>query len=70
MKKLSTLVLVFTLTAFPQLAMAHFESPHEPFWHEPMHFVIDHYVGLMLIAVGIVAITVSFTRKPHNKKTK
>ena len=64
--------LLVALIAFPQTTMAHFVTPHDPFWHEPMHFIVDHYIGLMLIVVGIVAIAVSSRKKPkkNNEKIK
>lgn len=70
MKK-SLFVSLFALTAFlPQAAFAHFEMPHEAFWFKPMHFIVNHYIGLMLMGVGIVGIILSLRKKSENKREK
>ncbi|MBN2306569.1 hypothetical protein JXD20_01145 [Candidatus Peregrinibacteria bacterium] len=58
------------LIIFAPTALAHFESPHQSFWHEPMHFIIDHYFALMLIAVGIVAVAISLRKKSKKNNAK
>lgn len=64
-KKLLTLAAI--IGAYPQMALAHFTTPHEPFWHEPMHFFLRHYYGLGLIAVGLVFIIVALKKKSENE---
>ncbi len=64
-KKLSTLVLFISF--FPQVALAHFEASHTPFWQEPMHWLVQHYFIISLIGLGLIGIVVYL--KKLKKKT-
>lgn len=44
------------LTFFPQTALAHFETTHQPFWHEPVHWLFQHYLVITLVGFGLIGI--------------
>jgi len=66
-KKLSMLVLL--ASTFPQTALAHFEASHTPFWQEPMHWLVQHYLVISLIGLGIIGIVV-YLKKAQKEDSK
>ncbi len=48
------LLLLLVAALFPQATFAHFEASHEPFWYEPMHWLVQHNLVIAIIGIGLI----------------
>ena len=64
-KKHSIIALVLIL--LPQTALAHFEGHHEPFWFLPMHWLTQHFQGMLFIGLGIIIAFAYAEQKSNNR---
>lgn len=48
------LLLLSGAVSFPQTTLAHFETSHQSFWYEPMHWLFQHYAVSTLIGLGVI----------------
>jgi len=67
MKKKFLPYLVLLVAPLPQTALAHYENPHDSFWNVPMHWVVEHYIALTLIGVGIISTVFILKRKSEKE---
>ncbi len=52
------LLLLSGAVSFPQTALAHFETSHQAFWYEPMHWFVQHNLVITLIGTGLIGMAV------------
>lgn len=62
MKKKFLPYLVLLVVSLPQTALAHYENPHDSFWNVPMHWLVEHYIAMTLIGVGLISAAIYLRR--------
>lgn len=60
-KKLAPLLLATVF--FPQTALAHYETSHQAFWYEPMHFLVQHYFATLIVGLGLLGVFIYFKKQ-------
>lgn len=53
MNKMNSAIILLA-SLFPQVALAHFEVSHDPFWFLPIHWLTQHLQGFLIVGLAVI----------------